>query len=493
MKSISKYQWLFYAQVLLIAYMLLVRLMLVFSYNVDADGAEFAFMHHVQQLLIGRDLYPDPYVYPYSFVIYSPLYLYVVYFIAKINSLNYINDIHEIYVIGRSVSYICVLGSIYIVDCLIKKETTSKTIRLSAIFVFLCIISGHAFVFRSDGMKVFFFLAFLNSYIDYFFYSKNKMSLLLLLLFAILAFLAKQDVIIYILLFQCIYVVFERSRKAFQVLLLSAFFFIITSFLLKSIFGKFCFENLVLFNLQVISEVKSSYNLLVVLFNLCRLLPVCLYLMYVLYQYRNEHNTFVKALLTSSLIAFVLSNFFLFRPGSYLNYTYEATILLMFTLFIVFRRYSNPFLLFTLLYFGLYFLSNLVIKNYVYFPEKEKKYKLEYSEYFSLRDQLLPRLSNNESLFTPELMLSIFFADKNVIYGQEFHLDNLIYIHLGLKSDSKLLFNSSKEYDKNFENGNVKYILSFDKNETKEVMQQNFKHYQLLQKVERFLLYEYVK
>jgi len=491
MEKSSKYQIIFYIQILLIAYMLLTRFALIFSYNLDADGAEFAFMHHIQQLLKGNELYPDPYVYPYSFVIYAPLYLYIVFFISKIIHLNYITDIHEIYVVGRIVSFLCVIGCLFIVDKLIKKHTTSLFIRVSSVFVFLNIISGHAFVLRSDGMKILFFLGFIYNYLNYFFYDKKPKNLVLLLLFSILSFLAKQDVIVYVILLLSIHFLYARNKSIFVVLVLSIMSFLLASIALKTVFGNFCFDNLLLFNLQTITSIKSSYNLLVVLFNTCRLLPVYMLLIYVIFQLRSKDEMLLKILITTSLIAAFLSSFFLFRPGSYLNYTYESSVLLMLALFFVLRKYAQQFSVLIIVYFALFFMSNLVIKNYRYFPAKEERYCTEYKDYFIMRKQLLPLLNHHESLFTPELMLSIFFADKNVIYGQEFHLDRLIYVLLGFQSESKLLFNSSEKYDENFVNGNVRYILTLDKKEAKEVLEKHYKHYTWKQNINHCLLYEF--
>ena len=51
--------------------------MLIFSYNIDLDGAEFTFVHYIQQLLKGEPLYLNPYEAPYSITIYTPLYLHL--------------------------------------------------------------------------------------------------------------------------------------------------------------------------------------------------------------------------------------------------------------------------------------------------------------------------------------------------------------------------------------------------------------------------------
>jgi len=53
------------------------------------------------------------------------------------------------------------------------------------------------------------------------------------------------------------------------------------------------------------------------------------------------------------------------------------------------------------------------------------------------------------------------------------------------------LFNSSEKYDENFVNGNVKYILTLDKKEAKEVLEKHYKHYTWKQNINHCLLYEF--
>lgn len=470
--------------------MLAVRFFLIFSYDLDLDGAEFTFVHYIQQLLRGQQLYLNPEAYPYSAVIYTPLYLNIVFYLTKLFHLDYIKHIHEIYIIGRSVSFACVLVCIYVVDLLIQKYTLKKLARVCAIFVFLNLISGHAFVMRPDGMKILFFIAFFYHYLSYFYYTKSIKNIVLLFLFLMLSFLSKQDVVVYILLVQLIHLLFEKKRNVFLVLIASILLIFISVYALKILFGEYVFVSLFEFNLQTISDVKSSYNLLVVLFSTSRILPVCVVVIYSFFYFQTTEKYF-KTIAVIGFTSCIVATFFLFRPGSYINYTYESLILLMFAFFLLFQKYFQRFYFIVVLYFMLFFISNLAIKNYTYFPSKEKKCKTEYATYYSLRKQISPLLEKQACLFAPNLKLSIFFADKNIIYGQEYHLDRLIYANLGLKSYSKLKLNSSDNYDKNFENGTVKYLLAFDKETEREVIKSAYSKYVLQQKINQFLLYKF--
>lgn len=474
--------------------MLIVRFVLIFSYNLDLDGAEFTFVHYIQQLLQGLPLYLNPEVHPYSTVLYTPLNLYTVFAICKWLGFNYIYDVHAIYIVGRCVSFLCVIGTIWYIDLIVKIYSKDKTIRLQSIFIFLLIISGHAYAFRPDSMKILFFVQFVYYFIQYFFYAQRKLDLFCMILFANLSFLAKQDVVVYVMLVLVINFLFQRNLKSVFVVAVTAITFAINIFILYLVLGEYCLVHLFSFNLQVISNIESSYNLLVALLNTTRLLPIYCLLIYNLYKIKNGNNaTFLKSIIITSLAANVIAVVFLFRPGSYLNYTYEASFLLMFTLFLVlfFKPVSIQMKYSIVLYFAFYFLSNLAIKNYVVLPEKEIKYKNEYSSYLSLRKQVLPLMKKQTCLYAPNLKLSIFFADRNVIYGQEYHLDRLIYANLGLKSCSRLKINSSNSYDENFQKGNVDYILAFDKETEIKVIETYYTKYLLQQKFNQFLLYKF--
>lgn len=474
--------------------MLLVRLVLIFSYNIDLDGAEFTFVHYIQQLLKGQPLYLDPESFPYSAIIYTPLNLYTVYGICKLFNVDYVFDVHTIFIIGRCVSFICVIGCLYFITKIVRFYTNKKWIIVYSIFVFLVIISGHMYAFRPDSMKMLFFILFFYFFLNYFFFKQKQQHFWWIILFANLAFLAKQDAIVYIFLILSINCCYQRNFKSFFILLATGICCVITIVLLQFVFGKHCLVNLFLFNLQAISDVTSSYNLLIFLINFLRLLPIYLLLIYFYSKIPKSNNEIVlKVIIVSSILANIISNLFLFRPGSYLNYTYEAVILLMFSLFLVLHLNpaSNKIKTALLLYFLFYFLSNLIIKNYVFSYKNEITYRKEYAAFYTLRNNLLLIIKDQDCLFAPDLKLSIFLADKNIIFGQEYHLDRLIYANLGLKSTSKLTYNSSNKYDENFVNGKVQYILAVDKETERAIIKSAYPKYVLLTKINQLLLYKF--
>lgn len=439
----------------------------------------------------GCPLYLNPEQYPFSAVIYTPLYLYLVYGICKLFSLNYVQDIHFIYVIGRVISLTFIFINLIYLDKFIRLNTTDKNIRISIAALFLILITGHAYAVRPDSMKICFFTMFIFYHFDHVYYSQKRSSFLLSLLFALLAILAKQDVIIYILLIQLCTILIFKKVKTILIFLISATSFALLFFLLFLIYGKYCITSLFHFNLQIISNYSNSYNLYVIAYNTYRLLPLCILLVYAaLFNFQKQH---LKVLCISGIIAFLLSTLSMLRPGSYLNYSYEFIIISIFLISILVSQKIIPRQLinYLIIYLMLVFATDFIIKIKSLEYTIKGKYHTEYKDYLLLRKKMLPLLQNNERLYSTDLKACIFFPDKNIIYGHEYHLDRSIYAYLGLTSKSNLLLNSSKNYDIFFENGSVKYILVLSNKENKYLLHKYYPRYVLEKRIDNFMLYAY--
>ena len=91
----------------LVLYLLIIRLLSVFSYNTDMEGVEFASVHFLQLLKLKHHLYTDPGKFPYLLVVYAPLYYYVMLAVINLFSIDVVNDLHSMYIAGRAVSLAC--------------------------------------------------------------------------------------------------------------------------------------------------------------------------------------------------------------------------------------------------------------------------------------------------------------------------------------------------------------------------------------------------
>lgn len=482
--------------VLTIAYLLSCRVWLLFSYNLDLDGAEFTFIHYTQQLLSGKNLYLNPEAFPFSAIIYSPLYIYLHAGLCKLFNVDYLNDIHCIFIIGRILSLFFVFPSMIYLALFVKKLNGNLTGQLTAICMFLLLMTGHSYISRPDSMKIAFFLMYLYYACNFLFFDKRKIDLIFSIICALLAVASKQDALVYIILFQFVCVIYIRN---WSILINSIILLILIACLfglLQVVFGPYCLISLFNFNFQVVHKFQFTYNILVVLFTNCRLFPFYVLFVFSIFYFKDSpYNLLLKIVSTCGILSVFSSTLFLFRPGSYLNYTYELIVFAVISLIIFIHtvKYSNLIRNFIFIYFLLVFIVNPLIKNYNPFIENFSLMKKNYYTHYTLRKNIIPFLEKNEILFTPDLELSLFFVDKNIIYGHEYHLDKIIKAHLDLDCNSKLLLNSSEKYDAYFTNGAVKYILIKDKESTLAYMKKYYPVYSLLKKTDGYLLYEFTK
>lgn len=471
--------------------MLTVRVLLTFSYNLDLDGAEFTFVHYLQQLLSGKPLYLNPESHPYSAVIYAPANLYLAYYTSRLFHLDYIRDIHTLYILGRSISFIFVLLCIYYIWLFSKRYSEDKNTQIISICLFLLLITGHAYAFRPDSMKIAFFIGFLYYYTSYFYYKKNKKNAVLFLLFTCLSVLSKQDVVIYIILIHFANFCVLRSLEIAVFFILSITSIALLFLLLHLFFGPYCLVSLFDFNLQVISNVTKSYNLIVVVCNAIRLFPLYMILIYLLL---NTKHTKQKALVTTLCIAGILSaflsSFFLFRPGSFLNYTYEHISIIIFAMVFFIStvknkpKYSNLYIGYAIVLL----LCGLIVKSYLVSIKNENEFKARYFELEKLRNDVQPYLSKNEAVFPANIELCLFIADKNVVYGHEYHLDRALYANFGLTATSRLLNIDSKSYDDEFKNGSIPFLLYINKETTNIVVTEYYPNYREYKKTGNYIL-----
>lgn len=466
--------------------------MLIFSYNIDLDGAEFTFVHYIQQLLKGEPLYLNPYEAPFSITIYTPLYLHLVEAACRFLEVNYIDNIYKIFITGRSISFGFTILGVYYIYLFAKKYLTDNALILFACALYLLLITGHSYAVRPDSMKLAFFIAFLYYFIDYFFESGNASSKLRSLVFGILCIAAKQDAFIYIGLFLGVTFLVKRTKQVFIYLVVFAFSVCFLFLLFHIIYGKYCLSSLFLFNLQGISDYKNSYNFLIVIFNTFRLSPFYLLFIYILVSKKKNNQPLTITFAITGFFAALLSSFFLFRPGSYLNYTYELIAIALVTTIIFIKNRSEfpkKTFYFTGIYVLLIFASNTVLNIYTINFDKEDAHKAAFSEYYQLRKDLIPLLEKKASIFNPELQQSIFIADFNVIYGQEYHLDRLIYGLLGLKTTSKLMTVSSKQYDELFTNGKIDYLVTKENERAKELIVKHYPAYKPYLKKGNYIIF----
>ncbi|HMZ32849.1 MAG TPA: hypothetical protein PKX89_10560 [Chitinophagales bacterium] len=234
---------------------------------------------------------------------------------------------------------------------------------------------------------------------------------------------------------------------------------------------------------------------MIVLFNTVRLSPFYMLFIFLLF---NSHKTTQKKLGLllgiSGIFAAVLSSIFLFRPGSYLNYTYELILISILALIYFLKNYPLKKTIIAADFYILFLLaSNAVLNNYSINIKKEKKEKQKFQSNYQLRDALQTYLKTNSTIYDVTLQHSLFIADKRVIYGHEIHLDRLIYALLKLKSNSELYNAPTQKYDTYFADGRVQYILTTNKVSEQQIVSSFYPNYKEEKKINNFILYKFEK
>lgn len=157
----KSYKVVCYFLAMVLAYLLILRFSLVFSYNLNLEGAEFLFVHFIQILYRGQHLYQNPEVFPFHAVLYTPFYTYIFYAFVRLLGINPLSDVHSVYVIGRLLSLTCFILNLFALNRVILLFNQKLLPRLLCIALFALLMSGHAFAARSDSLQLLLFTGFL--------------------------------------------------------------------------------------------------------------------------------------------------------------------------------------------------------------------------------------------------------------------------------------------------------------------------------------------
>jgi len=152
----------------------ILRIFLVFSYSADIGGIENNVIYSICKTIYGIPLYSDPEQGNYDITQYTPLYYNFIIFICKILSVNPLDDLHSIYIIGRSVSLLLnIAGGIIIFGLLSKKFKIPKSISIISSSIYFLFLTRIQFAARPDSLFSFLFILSI-SILCLFFIEENK-------------------------------------------------------------------------------------------------------------------------------------------------------------------------------------------------------------------------------------------------------------------------------------------------------------------------------
>jgi hypothetical protein len=457
--------------ILAIAYMLIVRILLIFSYSIDLDGVEFVFVRHIQVLIDNKNIYTNPAELPYASCLYLPGYLYLVKGILSFCNELQRADLHFIFVVGRAASFLALLAQTgLLVFYWRKRFQVTWNVILGLLCFYLMLISGHMYVVRPDAMKFLFFTIALFSLIEYEFFNQKFLYLSVSVLFAVFSVYFKQDMLIYQSIIIGILWLFTRKHKYILVLLVFWLSVAAVYGLLLLAFGKYFIDNTVMMNFQQVSHSATSPNMVFLIFSAIRILPLLVLLEYFRRKKREQFQSSAPIQYALWVVPplFILSHLSILRAGSYINYAYETIFVVLFvvgaSLNFILSDLKNlrSIRVLVVLYIGGVLVGNWLIHSYTYSFAKESQCKKEYQQHIATAKEL-KAIIRKDMVFFPNVTQVIYNRNLNLIYGYDYHLGRFISLII-LKGradvDSRLMFYDSKNYDDCFLKGTVKYIVN---------------------------------
>ncbi len=107
--------------------MLLFRILLVGSYAVDLGGIEQNVIFSISKVVSGEPLYQDPERFHYDITQYTPIYYLIVVALAKIFGLQSLQNAHDFFVLGRSVSLFFDLAGVIFLWLFLRRKWQLNT------------------------------------------------------------------------------------------------------------------------------------------------------------------------------------------------------------------------------------------------------------------------------------------------------------------------------------------------------------------------------
>lgn len=481
-------------------YLLFIRYLLIFSYSLDLDGGEYVSIHLTQLLFQGNIPYDkNPNEFPFLNVTYTPGYPYLLNYLASLCQYDPINDIHQLLVFARSLSFLAMLVNLFFIYLILKRFRLPLLYIATGIVFYLLLITGHFYATRPDCLKTTFFTISLYLAFEYLFHSGRKIHFALFLLFGMLAFCIKQDALINLFLLQGLFAWYLKNKKAIYLLLSFVCSLLVCALMFHLFFGNYFYVHTILSNFQIITEIKTSYNILAILMSIVRNLPLLFLVFLSCYDAfkKLKYKRLEYFISILSIVFFFTAHLSMLRTGSYLNYSFELILLLILNavLFIskydeYIQKYFKQYYLLISIYIFTLVISNRLIHSHTYNTKQEISLKEDYFLKLAERKSIRAIIKNDITFF-PNPKFVVYYASASLMYGYDKHFSRMVENLLGLKIKTNLLFFSSDTYDCYFTEGKVKYIVSENTEAQKKHVKEYYPYYDFYQASKHFAIYRY--
>lgn len=137
-----------------VAFLLLfIRFIYIFTYDTDLEGVEFALVHFVQMIILKGHLYGNAAKFPYLLVVHAPLYYYAMAAVMKTGAIDVVNDVHMMYIIGRSISFSYFSFLYMFLLKTINLLVNNFRHKIIIVLIFVLFLPNHFYSCRPDSLK----------------------------------------------------------------------------------------------------------------------------------------------------------------------------------------------------------------------------------------------------------------------------------------------------------------------------------------------------
>ena len=411
-----------------VLFLIVGRIIAIFSYNSDIGGMEQAFVLLVQRILDHQLFYPDPTEPPYLISQYSPIYFYIVAFFSKTASLDPENNLIQVFWMGRIVSF---LANLFTYFFIFKIASLYKPLKLyQGVILFILYfgtLANHSYATRPDSLKVMFLIGglfFLLKYINL----KSFYLFALAILFFNLAVYTKQDALIESGIFLSIYFLFFRFKwfKEVAITIVIFTFFAVIFYLI--------FRHQYLQVLFIKSKEHISFNYLkFILFLVSAYTAAAFFLMFltVIVNYiKAEKSKWLNYLFASGIIMAIYNVASLSLWGSGIVYLSTSLAILIMLLILLTRQRVGIWFSVVIILFLIPHKECYSRRYLFHIGEKEKAYKEHHIKRKEIKSALVSNgLSIENKLLTFDKLLTNYMFKQAVFPTYE--AEGIEYFYFG--------------------------------------------------------------
>lgn len=431
---------------------LLLRIILVFSYIPETGGVSINVLFGVVRLMNGHPLYTDPQIPPYSIIQYMPLHYYIIAGVGKLIGIQ--QNIHAIYVLNRLVCLLYDLILFIPIYCTLHKIFAISNWKIIfAVYFGIFLILPNMHYGRVDNLyllmfcwAVYFFLQF-SSPIN----SPSLRTIFFAALFTSFSLFTKQNG--YFLLTGIFFFLLLMNNK--KVLLQFVLSLMVCCILLTLLLIGTRYHEFYLNVVQGLNNgigLKWFQHVFIESFfrNMYLFLAGGLALSFVFFLYpRNQQEKLIGFL---SLVIFVFAFITSFKNGSGINYFTEFQILSFIIAAVYFKDASlQPIAKWFLFFLLPFFILNVYNDKGWTYIKLLKKSKEIYIQTAAVANYITPKLKNDEYVFTAfhrENALNLMLGEKALFPTREI----IHYLY------PRKVFNYS-DYGNQAVNGKIKYLV----------------------------------